>query len=55
MISDVLLLGAGGHVFAGALLYGLAKSGPQQTLGGIIVGVGFLAAALGGLLWIIGL
>jgi hypothetical protein len=54
-MSEILLIMAGAMLIAGALLYGLAKSGPQQTLGGVIISVGILAVAFGGLLWSIGL
>jgi len=54
-MSEIVFVICGGVLFLGALLHGLAKSGPQQTLGGIIIVAGLLAAAAGGLLWSIGL
>ena len=54
-MSGTLLIIAGVVLALGALLYGCARSGPQQTLGGVIVTVGILAAMFGGLFWSIGL
>jgi len=54
-MSEIVFMICGGVLFLGALLHALAKSGPQQTLGGVIAGVGLLAATAAGLLWSIGL
>lgn len=54
-MSEIILIICAGVVFLGALLYGLAKSGPQQTLGGVVISVGLVVAMAGGLLWSIGL
>jgi len=54
-MSEIVFVICGGVLFLGGLLYGLGKSGPQQTLGGVIVVVGLLTVTLGGLLWSFGL
>lgn len=54
-MSDIVFIICGVVLFLGALLYGLARSGPQQTLGGVVISFGLLAVMAGGLLWSIGL
>jgi hypothetical protein len=54
-MSEIILIISGAILFAGSLLYGLARSGPQQTLGGVMVVAGLIAALTGGLFWSIGL
>jgi hypothetical protein len=54
-LSDIIMIICCVVIFLGALLYGLAKSGPQQTLGGAIVSVGLIGIFAGGLLWSLGL
>lgn len=55
MLTDVLLILAGALLFCGALRYGLARSGPQETLGGLMVTFGIVAVALAGIVWKLGL
>lgn len=55
MIAAVLLILAGVLIVLGALLCGFSKSGPQETLGGVIMMAGILAAMVGGLCWWAGL
>lgn len=55
MLFAILLIIAGALIFCGALLFGFARSGPQETLGGVIISIGILAVAFAGLLWSIGL
>jgi len=54
-MSDIVFIVCGVVLFLGALLHGLAKSGPRQTLGGVIVAVSLVAMAVGGVLWSFGL
>lgn len=55
MLTDGLLIIAGVLLFFGALLFGLARSGPQETLGGILVTFGIVAAAIAGIAWNLGI
>lgn len=54
-LSDIIMIICCVVIFLGALLYGLAKSGPQQTLGAAIVSLGLIGILAGGLLWSLGL
>lgn len=54
-MSEIILIVCCIVIFLGALLYGLAKSGPQQTLGAAIVSIGVVGILAGGLLWSMGL
>lgn len=54
-MSEVLVFLCSVIVVMGALLCAFAKSGPQETLGGVILSVGLLGLMAGGLLWSFGL
>jgi len=55
MLAATLLLIAAVLLALGATLCGYAKSGEQETLGGVMMMVSILAALLGGLCWGLGL
>ena len=55
MLAAILLLTTGCLLVLGATLCSFAKSGPQETLGGVMMMVSILAALLGGLCWGLGL
>lgn len=48
MVGPALLIFAGFAALAGALLFGFAKQGAQQTLGGLLMAVAVAAAVAGG-------
>lgn len=54
MIAVTLLLIAAALLSAGATLSSFARSGPQETLGGVLICFGVLAGVIGGLLWSLG-
>jgi hypothetical protein len=55
MLAAIMLLVAVCLIAAGATLLGFATSGPQETLGGVILMVGILSGMAGGLAWWAGL
>ncbi|HYD66154.1 hypothetical protein [Azospirillum sp.] len=55
MLTAIMLLTAGILLALGATLCALAKSGPQETLGGVIVMLGVLSGLLAGLTWLAGI
>jgi hypothetical protein len=55
MLTAIVLLIAGCLLVTGATLCSFAKSGPQETLGGVIIMVGMLAGMVAGLCWWAGL
>jgi hypothetical protein len=55
MLTAFSLLITGCLLVIGATLFSFAKSGPQETLGGVIIMVGILAGMAAGLCWWAGL
>jgi hypothetical protein len=55
MLAAIMLLIASGLLATGGALCGFAKSGPQETLGGVIIMVGIIAGMIAGLCWWAGL
>lgn len=55
MLTAILLLTTGCLLVLGATLCGFSKSGPQETLGGVIIMMGVLAGLVSGLTWWAGL
>lgn len=55
MLTAILLLIAGGLLVLGSTLCAYSKSGPQETLGGVLIMFGVLAGLVSGLTWWAGL
>lgn len=54
LISAALFIGAGVILILGAVLFGAAKTGPQNTAGGAVAFLGLLVASLGALVMVAG-
>lgn len=55
MLAAIMLLITGCLLVIGATLCSFSKSGPQETLGGVIIMVGILAGMAASLCWWAGL
>ena len=55
MISAAFFISAAVIATLSAIMFGKAKSGPQQTLGGVMAMVALLVASLGALLRVAGI
>ena len=55
MLTAIMLLIAGCLLAPGATLVAMSKSGPQDTIGGMMLMLGTIAAIIAGLAWWAGL